>query len=175
MEITEKTLEKAIIFAVSKHKNQFRKGTKNPYVLHPISVLLRLEKIKKSKNRFLLAVACVLHDVVEDCGVGIRTISNRFGHNVAALVEELTSDKEQIRLQGKAQYLLNRMVSMSSYALCIKLCDRLDNLSDMDQMSDEFRKRTISDNRHIVSELEGRRKLTKTHKRLIKEIKKIIN
>ena len=173
MRITANILEKALMFALVKHQDQVRKGDGRPYILHPISVLLTLSKLKKSKNQFLLATAAVLHDTVEDCNVTIQDIANEFGYSVASLVDELTSDKEKIDLLGKKEYLLDKMLNMSTYALCIKLCDRLDNLNDMNTMSVEFKERQICETSYIINGLKGR-KLTKTHKKIIKEINKLI-
>jgi (p)ppGpp synthase/HD superfamily hydrolase len=173
MELTAKILEKAIIFATLKHSNQVRKGDGRPYILHPLSVLQTLLKIKKSKNKFLLAVASVLHDTVEDCDVTLDEIAKEFGYHVAGLVEELTSKKEDIVKSNKSEYLLNKMMNMSNYALCIKLCDRLDNLNDMDEMSDTFRKKYCDETRFILNGLE-KRNLTNTHKKIIKLIEKIL-
>lgn len=103
--VTAETLEKAIAFAVEKHKGVKRKGDGRPYILHPMSVLITLLAVKQSKNSFLLATAAILHDVVEDCGVTLEEIAKEFGHSVAALVGELTNDLEQIKILGKTSYL----------------------------------------------------------------------
>jgi (p)ppGpp synthase/HD superfamily hydrolase len=173
MKITANTLELALLFSIEKHKGQVRKGDGRPYILHPISVLLTLGRIKKSKNHLLLAIASVLHDTVEDCNVSLQEIADNFGYNVAAIVDELTSDKEEIEKVGKKEYLLNKMLTMSTYALCIKLCDRLDNLSDMDSMPNKFIKRQIVDTKFILDGLK-KSKLTATHKEIIKLINKKI-
>lgn len=174
IELSAKTLEQAIIFAALKHTGQFRKGDNRPYILHPLSVLLTLEKIKKSKNKFLLAVACILHDVVEDCDVTLEEIEEEFGSDVAAIVEELTSDKDAIKEQGKENYLLDKMLHMSSYALCIKLVDRLDNIRSMESMDKKFQKKLIAQTRFILDSLKEQRKLTGTQKKLVTEIRKAI-
>ena len=173
LNLTAKQVEDAIIFATEKHKGQVRKGDGRPYILHPISVLIRLNNMKESKNIFLLMTACILHDVVEDCGVTLNEISEKFGHHVAGLVEELTLDKSKYETIGKKEYLAQEMVHMSSYALAIKLCDRLDNVSDMKSMSEDFRKKYKDETNFILNRLSGR-KLTKTHLKLIKEIRKVV-
>lgn len=167
------TLQQALLFATMKHQDQYRKGDGRPYILHPISVLLTLGKIKKSKNKFLLATAAVLHDVVEDCGVTLQEIADKFGYQVASIVQELTSDKDKIEAMGKKEYLLDKMTHMSSYALCIKLCDRLDNIKDMSTMTDEFKARTISETEYILDGLIDRN-LTGTHKTIVRKIRKQI-
>lgn len=171
MNVTAETLERAIAFAVEKHKGVIRKGDGRPYILHPMSVLITLLSIKQSKNAFLLATAAILHDVVEDCDVTIEEIGKLFGWQVASLVDELTSDNEKIKELGKTAYLAHKMGKMSSYALCIKLVDRLDNIKDMKSMNDSFRRKTIESTNVILEYIENNRKLSKTHEILIGFIK----
>ena len=52
-------LEKAIKIAVEAHTGQVDKGG-NPYILHPLRVMLSLDTAEER-------IVCVLHDVVEDC------------------------------------------------------------------------------------------------------------
>ena len=172
MNVSPDILEKAISFAIEKHKNVRRKGNNAPYILHPLSVLHTLLDIKRSKNAFLLATVSVLHDVVEDCDVTIDEIATLFGYQVASMVEELTSDKEKIKKLGKTQYLIEKMVHMSSYSLCIKLVDRLCNIKDMVDMKEDFIDKQIESTKLILEALISNRKLTKTHKLIVKKIKK---
>ena len=150
MELDTKLLEKAIIFATKKHEGQVRKGDGMPYIIHPIRVMNHLMKMKKSKNITLLCVATLQHDLLEDTDTTLDEIADNFGHIVAGIVGELTSNKEEISKQGKTQYLLNKMLKMSSYALVIKLCDRLDNIQDMDNMSQEFKNKYITETNIIL-------------------------
>lgn len=169
--ITAKKLEEAIEFAVTAHKGQFRKGDKRPYIMHPISVMNRVATTKQSSNAYLLAAAAVLHDTVEDCDVNIHQIANRFGFYVAALVEELTLDKDQYDKLGKTVYLQQELTKMSSYALCIKLCDRLDNVEDMQSMPQDFVDRYKKETLDILDYvIRNRKKLSSTHKLLIEQI-----
>ncbi len=136
-------------------------------------VAVTLQNIKESKNMALLMTACLLHDTVEDCGVKLSSIAKHFGHSVASLVEELTLDKSKYETIGKTKYLCQEVVKMSSYALCIKLCDRLDNVRDMKKMSESFRNKYRAETHEILEALKTR-KLTKTHTKLIKLIEKEI-
>ena len=122
----------------------------------------------------LLMTACILHDTVEDCGVSLKKIAKKFGHQVASLVEELTLNKEKYETIGKTKYLCQEVLKMSNYALCIKLCDRLDNVKDSVKMTDEFKKRYKSETKEILASLEAGRKLTRTQKKLVNLIKKEI-
>lgn len=173
--ISAKTLEQAIEFAITSHKGQFRKGNGRPYIMHPISVMVRLAEIKPSSNSNLLAAAAVLHDTVEDCGVELKEIAEKFGYYVAGLVEELTLDKVKYETIGKTKYLCQEIAKMSSYALCIKLCDRLDNLEDMDTMPDEFITKYCAETKEMIDSLRVNRKhLSNTHHQLISKISEIL-
>jgi len=169
MNLGSAMLENAILFSTDKHKGKLRKGNGMPYIMHPLTVMIILNKIKKSNNAILIAIVCLLHDVVEDCGVTLEEIAKEFGHGVAALVGELTSDENEIARIGKKEYLAQKMVIMSSYALRIKLADRLDNVSDIDPIKHS---KKIEETTYILDALENKRKLTKTHKALIKLIRK---
>ena len=162
-------LEKALIFAAKKHRGQSRKGNKLSYIMHPMRVAVRLQEVKASKNLNLLLAVCLLHDTSEDCGVSIKKIAKKFGHAIASLVEELTLDKKKYETIGKTKYLCQEVVKMSSYALCIKLCDRLDNVSDMKDMSPDFRQKYKAETKEIILALNGR-VLSPTHKKLVKLI-----
>lgn len=168
-QFTNKDLEKALLFSISKHDGQIRSGNKKPYIFHPISVANILFTVKESRNIYMLAICALLHDTVEDTNTSYDEIRSLFGSNVAAIVEELTSDKEEILRSGKAKYLSDKMNQMSSYAFCVKLCDRLDNLRDSVDMNEKFRIRIVSDTNQIINNLD--RKLTRTHIKLIRLIK----
>ncbi len=169
--------EKALEFALKKHKWQQREWKNMPYYRHPICVAKNIETYKKSKNIELLMTAALLHDTVEDCkDVTIQEIAEKFGYYVAALVDELTSNESEIKKIGKTEYLKNKMATMSSYGLVIKLSDRLDNVKDLHTMPQAFQKKYTKETIEIIDYIESWiRKLTQTHQRLIKEIRKILN
>lgn len=128
----------------------------------------------------LMAIASVLHDTIEDCyetmeekKAGLHEIATLFGFQVASLVEELTLDKSQYGSLGKKEFLAIKMNAMSSYALAIKLCDRLENVTDMKAMNEKFKKRYVSETWYILNNLN--RKLSPSHIKLIEDIKDILN
>lgn len=166
--ISNQILEKAILFAAKKHAGQKRKGNKSPYIMHPIGVAAIMYEAKKSTNLNLILAICFLHDVVEDCKVPIKVIARLFGFHIAGCVEELTTNKEECAKLGKAEYLLRKMLKMTSYSLCVKLADRLHNLRDMAELSQQEKEKSITQTVYIISELEAqRKKLSPTHRALI--------
>lgn len=174
MKATAETFHKAIEFATKAHKGVYRKGNGEPYIMHPISVAARIRSVKgDSTNLFHLMTAAVLHDTDEDCEwVDLEMIGREFGFDVAGLVEELTLDKSKYNTIGKKEYLAQEVVTMSSYALAIKLCDRLENLIDMKKMGKKFQTNYTAETNYVLANLEAKRaKITNTHKKLIDLIK----
>src|SRR5580765_3456861 len=80
-------------FAAEKHAQQKRKGASGePYFNHLVEVA---ELIASSSQELdaELVMAALLHDTVEDTGVTLQELEERFGKDVAALVDEVTDDK----------------------------------------------------------------------------------
>jgi len=157
-------------YAAKAHAGQTRSDG-SPYIAHPERVAANVEKFKKSKNLDALIKAAWLHDTIEDSDTTFEDLRKMFGGLVAGLVKELTSDKGAIDKSNKTDYLKNKMVAMSSYALVIKLADRLDNVSDLKTAktpawAQKYKKET----QDILSHLVKNRELSNTHKKLIKAI-----
>ncbi len=124
---------------------------------------------KKSKKLGVLISASLLHDVVEDCNVSYEEILNEFGMEIASIVFELTSDQKEIQRVGKLEYLKKHMLGMSSYALVLKLCDRLSNILDSPSEGQ------VQDTKKIIRYLTKNRKLSNTQLQIIKSIKEAIH
>lgn len=114
----------ACFVAVAAHGRATRADGKTPYVIHPLSVANRVSAYTNDDN---VIMAAILHDVVEDTNMTIKTIRHIFNDTVADLVEELTIPK---RVKRKKKYVLAK--KFSPMARLIKLNDALDNLIDLD-------------------------------------------
>ena len=167
------TLDDAFKFMKTKHGIQERK-TGGYYFEHPRRVSALVIKFKDSYRIEDLLIAALLHDTLEDTTATYEQIENKFGTMIADIVLELTSDKTMTTTaKNKREYLAGKMINMSSYALVIKLCDRLDNISDLSETSEEFRNRYVSETIYILDEIDKHRDvITITHHRLIHEIRK---
>lgn len=166
-------LEKsALEYATLMHKGKYRKGSTNEeYINHPIRVAELVKKYKgKSRNIETLVSAAFLHDTLEDTSATFNDLVERFGSQVAYLVNELTTIKELKDEVGKAKYLAIELSHMSNWALVIKLCDRLDNISDLENMDEAFRNKYIHETKYIIFHLLNSRVLTKTQMEIIKDI-----
>lgn len=86
---------RALVFAVTKHADQKRKYTGEPYIVHPIGVAqlvqshCKINDEPQAKTEIMMAAA-LLHDTVEDCGVTFEQIFDEFGAEIRDLVWWLT-------------------------------------------------------------------------------------
>ncbi len=160
---------KALSFATLKHLGQKRK-TGEDYINHPIKVSQLVRKFKASKSIDSLDAASCLHDTLEQTNTTYYELVKYFGSEVAGLVLELTTNEDMKNEMGKKKYLAYKLNSMTSWALVIKLCDRLDNVSDLDNMEEEFKRRYTEETLYIIDYISSNRKLTNTHLNIIKEI-----
>lgn len=80
---------RAFVFAAEKHKRQTRKASSIPYVAHLMGVASLVLEAGGDED---LAIAALLHDVVEDCGgvPMLKEVRRRFGARVAKVVDGCT-------------------------------------------------------------------------------------
>ncbi len=84
----------ALHFAIECHSGQVRKMSPAPYIIHPLEVSTIVATMTCDEE---ILAAAVLHDTVEDAGVKLDDIENRFGHRVRMLVMTETEDKREDR------------------------------------------------------------------------------
>jgi len=79
----------AFLFAADKHGGQTRKASTIPYIAHLMGVASLVLEAGGDED---LAIAALLHDVVEDCGGKpmLREVRRRFGSRVAKVVDGCT-------------------------------------------------------------------------------------
>jgi len=153
------------------HEGQTRKdGT--PYFNHPARVAAYVYKNKKSKELPSLMAAAYLHDTIEDTDYTIDEIKELFGELTASIVSELTTNKTEMNKVGKTQYLIQKMLGMSNYSLYLKLCDRLDNVSDLHTSDEKFRTKYAKETNSIIDALLEGRKLTGSQTKVLHQIQK---
>lgn len=159
---------KARIFAKSMHQGQYRKFDKKPYFVHPARVAKIVRKVTNDPE---LIAAAYLHDTLEDTVATRKILIKKFGVRIANLVEELTSNPDNMaKFESKAAYLVDKMLKMSNDALLIKLADRLDNTSDFETASSEFIAKYRAETNYILSHLVKRKNLSPKHLQLIDRI-----
>ena len=167
--IKEEKFNLALEYATKMHNGQKRKdGT--PYIMHPIRVANNVKKFKDSRKLEQLMMCGYLHDTVEDTDATIYDIDKIFGEEIASIVNEVTNDNVKKEQLGKEKYLSIKMRDMTSWALVVKLCDRLDNVSDLARAGEIFRIRYINETLGILSYILYEREFSYSHLKIIKEI-----
>src|SRR6267142_4897586 len=80
---------RAFLFAAEKHAGQTRKASSIPYIAHLMGVASLVLEAGGDED---LAIAALLHDVVEDCGGApmLKEVRRRFGKRVAKVVDGCT-------------------------------------------------------------------------------------
>ena len=120
--------DEALRFASKKHGGQTRKGTGVPYIAHLMGVASLVLEAGGDED---MAIAALLHDVVEDCGGApmLEEIRRRFGSRVAHIVDgctdAYTSPKPPWR-ERKEQYL-KRLATEDSDTRLVSAADKLHN------------------------------------------------
>lgn len=127
-------IHSAYFFAKEAHKEQRRKSGE-PYIMHPLAVArIVAEELGLGSNPI---IAAFLHDVVEDTEYTIEDIKERFGEDVAFLVNVITKRKKKHYEASKQIDNYKQMLDSLQYdirALLIKLADRLHNMRTLSSM-----------------------------------------
>ncbi len=80
---------RGFVFAAEKHARQTRKASTIPYIAHLMGVASLALEFGGDED---VAIAALLHDVVEDCGGApmLKEVRRRFGSRVAKIVDGCT-------------------------------------------------------------------------------------
>ena len=115
-------------FATDAHEGIVRKSGE-PYIIHPISVA---QILIDNNMDYSTIIAALLHDVVEDTEISLKTIEKKFGKTVAKLVDGVTkiaslSKTDKLNENDSIKRLLLAM-GEDVRVIFIKLADRLHNM-----------------------------------------------
>ena len=127
-------VRKAYLLAKEAHAPQKRKSGE-PYILHPIAVALIVAKeLQLDANTVITAF---LHDVVEDTPYTVEDIRQRFGNDVAGLVNVVTKQKKKTYQTTKQVDNYQQILASLHYdirAVMVKISDRLHNMRTLQSM-----------------------------------------
>ena len=126
-------LAEAFAFARACHGDQVR-PTGEPYERHLLEAVEVLAEGAGVLDRDVLTAA-LLHDVVEDTACTLDQVRDRFGPQVAELVDWVTRTEPPDggdQAEGRLAYL-RRLASAPPEAVLVKLADRLSNVQRLDR------------------------------------------
>ena len=132
-------IAKAARFAAEAHKDQKRKYSGDPYIIHPLRVA---ERVAKTGAAPYVIAAAMLHDTVEDCGITLLEIRKHFGPMVEKLVEQVTeiSKPEDGNRAFRKAMDRDHLAQCDTDGATIKLSDIIDNTEDIAANDIDFAK-----------------------------------
>jgi guanosine-3',5'-bis(diphosphate) 3'-pyrophosphohydrolase len=147
----------AFELAVEHHKEMRRKSGE-PYIFHPLAVAqIAAEEIGLGAT----SIACALmHDLVEDTEVDLDFIKNKFGVQIAAIIDGLTkiSGVFDERNSPQAENFRKMLLTLSDdvRVILIKICDRLHNMRTLEFMSRNSQLKIASETLYLYAPLAHR-------------------
>ncbi len=144
-------------FALEAHEGQARKSGE-PFIGHPVEVSLILAELNLDTATL---EAALLHDVVEDSGVELKELRERFGDEVAGLVDGVTKlgkIKFASLEESQSQNLRKMLIAMAKdiRVILIKLADRLHNMRTLSALPPERRREKAIETMEIYAPLAHR-------------------
>ncbi len=147
----------AYLFGAEAHDGQHRLSGE-PYITHPIAVARILAELRVDH---LSIVAAILHDVIEDTEIAKDLVEERFGEEVAQLVDgvsKLTHIHFESKAEAQAENFRKMMLSMTRdiRVILIKLADRLHNMRTLGVMPPDKRRRIARETLDIYAPIANR-------------------
>jgi len=150
-------IERAYEFAEECHRGVLR-ASGEPYIVHPLSVAFIMTQLRSDEN---CVTAALVHDVVEDCGVSLEAIEERFGAPVRDLVDGVTklsriefSTRREAQASGFRRLLL--AMARDIRVIVLKLADRLHNMRTIDALAPAKQLDTATETLQIFAPLAER-------------------
>lgn len=150
-------IQKAYVFAATAHAGQTRLSGE-PYLSHPLAVAYTLADMGFDEPT---VAAGLLHDTVEDTGTTIEEIDDKFGEDVADIVDGVTKismivfeNKEEAQAENIRKMIL--AMSHDMRVLMVKLADRLHNMSTLDFQKPHKQRRIAQETMDIYAPLANR-------------------
>jgi len=150
-------LKEAYNFSIEAHKSQ-RRYSGEPYFDHLYEVATILSELKMDSTTI---AAGFLHDSVEDTGIHLDEIEEKFGHEIAVLVDGVTKIGElkfESREKRQAETFRKMLLSMAKdvRVIIIKFADRLHNMRTLEHVPEKNRERIALETRDVYIPLAHR-------------------
>lgn len=150
-------VRRAYELANAAHEGQLRL-TGEPYICHPLSVALILADMRMDANGIM---AAIMHDVIEDTLVSKEELTEKFGGEVAELVDGVTKlgrIDSKSRAEAQAQNVRKMFLAMVKdlRVIMVKLADRLHNMQTLDTMASHKRRRIAAETLDIYAPIANR-------------------
>ena len=151
------TIEEAYVLAKKAHEGQ-KRHTGEAYITHPVSVAIILAQMRMDPATI---IAAILHDVIEDTDVKKSDLVEKFGKEIAELVDgvtKLTNLEFESRAQAQAENFRKMVMAMAKdiRVILVKIADRLHNMRTIACLPPEKRKRIAKETLEIFAPIANR-------------------
>ncbi|UVW27859.1 bifunctional (p)ppGpp synthetase/guanosine-3',5'-bis(diphosphate) 3'-pyrophosphohydrolase [Massilia sp. H6] len=162
-----KKVKEAYRFSDEMHLGQVRKSGE-PYISHPIAVAEICAEWKLDAQAIM---AALLHDVIEDQDVKKDDLVERFGAQVANLVDGLSKLEKiefQSQVEAQAENFRKMLLAMASdvRVILIKLADRLHNMRTLGVMAATKKRRIARETMEVYVPIAHRLGLNNIYREL---------
>ena len=123
-ELLSNVVQKALQIASAAHFGQRRKGDNEPFIIHPVTMAMMLQKEGMEDN--VIATALV-HDVLEDTDYTEERLRKELGEEVHAMVRALTNQKG-LSWKGKKLKYIESVRESSNQVKMVALADKIHNM-----------------------------------------------
>ncbi len=150
-------LRRAYVYSALAHRGQLRRSGE-PYLVHPLEVAFILADLGLDVPTVATGL---LHDAVEDSHVPLEEIKDKFGQEVATLVDGVTKLSRLAivsEAERQAENLRKMILAMVEdiRVILVKLADRLHNMRTLQYMPEEKQKRIANETMEIYVPLANR-------------------
>jgi RelA/SpoT family (p)ppGpp synthetase len=150
-------VQEAYDFAFHAHDGQ-RRRSGEPYITHPVAVADLLADLRLDAQTM---IAAILHDVMEDTPNTKAEITDRFGREVAELVDGVSKlDQVQFRSRAEAQAESFRKMLLAMVrdirVIMVKLADRTHNMRTLGAMPPAKRRAIARETLEIYAPIANR-------------------
>lgn len=148
---------RAYLFSAEAHNGQHRMSGE-PYITHPIEVARILAEMHMDHQSIM---AAILHDVIEDTGIGKEQLAQEFGEEVAELVDgvsKLTLIRFGSKAEAQAENFRKMLLAMvrDIRVILVKLADRLHNMRTLGALAPAKRRRVARETLEIYAPIATR-------------------
>lgn len=150
-------VKRAYYYAEQAHYGQFRRSGE-AYVTHPLAVANILASMHMDHQSLM---AAMLHDVIEDTGIGKEAIGEQFGEVIAELVDgvsKLAKIEYESQAEKQAKNFQKMALAMAKdiRVIVVKLADRLHNMRTLGAMPPDKKRRIAKETLEIYAPIAHR-------------------
>lgn len=153
-----------LLYVMEKHKNQKRKYTGAPYLVHLVEVAgiatssAMADLSIDTDHAHLINTVALLHDVIEDKHATEEEITQLFGGAICALVMQLT-DTEEGNREARKKASAERIGKAHPVAQYVKLADIMSNTIDIHLHDKKFAVQYLKEKVEMLKHIEANNRI----------------